>query len=108
MPKFILDLRWTAKGLENVPDQKFREIRKEAVAFAKAQGLTFFPPNIIDRLVPKPVGPIFFVEGQLEDVKYVVARYTGNQCVNAEWFDYIADDAALDGVLTKVFLHQNY
>jgi hypothetical protein len=99
-----LDLRWTAKGLENIPNRKFHDIRKEAIAFAQANGLTFFPPNIIDRLVPKPVGPVYFVEGQLEDVKYVVARYNGFGCVKAQYFDYIADDEALKGILDKLFV----
>jgi hypothetical protein len=103
MSQFILDLRWTAKGLENVPDGEFKVIREEAVAFAESHGLTFFSPNIIDRLTPTPVGPIWFVQGTLEAVEYVVARFTGFGCVTAQYFDYIADDAALNDTLKKLF-----
>jgi hypothetical protein len=96
MQKFILDLRWTPKGLENVPNGTFHDVRKEAIAFAGSYGLTFFPPNIVDRLVPTPVGPIWFVEGRREDVEYVVARFNGFGCVTAQYFDYNAD-AAVEG-----------
>lgn len=103
MPQFILDLQWTAKGLENIPDGEFKVIRQEAIAFAESHGLTFFPPNIIDRLTPTPVGPIWFVEGTLEAVEYVTARFTGFGCVKAQYFDYIASNSRLDDILKKLF-----
>jgi hypothetical protein len=102
MPKFILDLRWTPRGLENVPTGEFRNIRREAIDYAKSHSVNFFPPAIVERLVPTPVGPIWFVEGEAPNVAIVVARFNLLGNVTAQSFDYITDQE-LDDTLVKLF-----
>jgi hypothetical protein len=79
MPQFTLDLRWTPKGLANVPSEKFR-IREEAKAEAKDKNITII--SITDRLHP-PVGPLWVVEGQESDVTALVKKFNEEKHVTA-------------------------
>ena len=99
MSKFILDLRWTPNGLANVPNGLFRDTRAEAVDFATRNSLTII--EIIDRLVPTPVGPIWIVEGQEQDVAMVVARFNFFGSVTAQYHHY-TDASQLDAIITAL------
>jgi hypothetical protein len=103
MPQFILDLQWTSQGLSHVPSGEYLAVRAEAISFAEENNLSFFPPKIIDRLVPTTVGPIWFVEGKEEDVKNVVARFNGFGNVTAQYFDYITEEDKLKDLIAKLF-----
>jgi hypothetical protein len=100
MPKFILDLRWTPKGFANVPNGRFRTIRAEAMEFATRKGLTNI--QVIDRLVPNPVGPIWIVEGQERDVANVVARFNAFGSVTAQ-YHYYTDAGELNAIVPAFF-----
>jgi hypothetical protein len=96
MPKFILDLQWTPTGLANVPNGLFRDTRAEALEFATRNGLTNI--QVIDRLVPTPVGPIWIVEGQEQDVATVVAGFNIFGSVKAQYHRY-TDAGELDAAI---------
>jgi hypothetical protein len=101
MPKFILDLQWTSDGLKNVSNGTFREIRTEAIDFVTRHSLTII--QIIDRIRPTPIGPIWIVEGEESNVKDVVLRFNGFGNVTAQYFDYIDNEAELDRITHDLF-----
>lgn len=102
MSQYVLDLRWTTQGLKNVSTGEFRNIRGEAIDYANRNGVKLFPPGIVERLVPTPVGPIWFVEGDAPNVAIVVARFNALGNVTAQSFSYITD-GELDDTLVKLF-----
>ena|SRR6266436_1635579 len=102
MPKFILDLQWTPNGLANVPNGSFRDIRAEAIDFATRNDLSII--QIIDRLVPTQVGPIWIVEGQEQDVANVVARFNVFGSVTAQYHRY-TDAGELDAIVALFAEH---
>ncbi len=86
MPRFTLDLQWTEQGLEHFRREEHLKIREVAKAFATDPAHPLNIISITDRLVPTPLGPIWVVEGEDNNVSKVVEhfRQMGNVTVTVQ------------------------